>query len=99
MFFFSFMQKINLAAKMATRNGDKKIFRKNCQLTLWIPLEVKIFSEITLFHTVSKINAFYAEFQDGHQKWREYIFWHKNWQMAMQLGVNNLVEITISHRF
>ena len=51
------MHKINLPAKMAARNGEKMIFGKNCQLTL-DTLEVKIFTEITLYRTVSKINAF-----------------------------------------
>ena len=98
--FFSFMQKVNLPAKLATRNGDKKIFGKNCQLTLWIPLEVKIFTEITLFHIVSKIKcilAFYAEVQDGHQKWRENNFWKEiPDDFADNLEVKNLVEITLS---
>ena len=51
------MQKINLPAKMVARNGEKMIFGKNCQLTL-DTLEVKIFTEIALSRTVSKINAF-----------------------------------------
>ena len=43
------------------QNGKKTIFGKKCQMTLHI-------------HCVF---AFYAEFQDGHQKWQENNFWQK----------------------
>ena len=55
--FFHLCKKINLPAKMAARNGEKVIFGKNCQPTL-DTLKVKIFTEIGLSSTVSKINAF-----------------------------------------
>ena len=40
---------------------------------------------------------FYEEIQDGHQKWRENVFWQKMADdSADSLGVNNLVKITLS---
>ena len=34
-----------------------------------LPLGVNYFTEITLSCTISKINTFYEEIQDGRQKW------------------------------
>ena len=41
-------------------------------------LRVKNFIKIALSQTVSKINAFYAEIQDGRPKWRESDFCEKS---------------------
>ena len=38
-------------------------------------LRVKNFNEITLSRTISEINVFYTETQDGCQKWQEINFW------------------------
>ena len=54
--FSIYAKKNNLAAKIAARNGKKMIFGKNCQLTLET-FQVKIFTEIALYLTVSKINV------------------------------------------
>ena len=64
---------------------------------------VKNLVEITLSCTVSQINAvlhFLQNFKLADQ-YAGNTFFSKNWQMTMQTpwGVNNLVEITISHCF
>ena len=51
---FPLIQKINLPAKMATKNVGKMIFGKNLQMT---PMN-KYFVEIALSRTLPKINAF-----------------------------------------
>ena len=53
--------------KMADKNGRKTIIGKTRQYT-GDTLCVKNFADIALSHTVIKINAFYAEIQDGCQK-------------------------------
>ena len=54
----------------------------------------------TLFCSVFEINAFflfYAEIQDGRQKWRENDFWEKSpVHSADTLWVKNFVEIAVS---
>ena len=44
---------------MAVKNGEKTIFGKSRE-----------FVEITLSRTLSAINAFYTEIQDGCQNWQ-----------------------------
>ena len=88
-YLFPFMQKFNLPAKMLMRNGGKMNFGKNCQLTLWIPwnLKVKIFTENALSHTVSKINPllhFMQNFKMDAKNGGKKIF-GKNCQMILQI--------------
>ena len=60
-------------------------------------LRVKNFIKIALSRTVSKINAFYAEIQDGRPKWRESDFCEKSpVDSADNLQVRNFVEITVT---
>ena len=63
-------------------------------------LQIKNFIEITLSHSVSEINtfsAFYAEIQDGRQKWQENDFWEKSpVDSADTLWVKYFVKITLS---
>ena len=93
------MQKINLSAKMAARKGEKMIFGKNCQLTLDI-LEVKMFTEIALSRTVSKINTFLhfmQNFKMAAKTGGENNFWKEmSDDSADNLGVKNCIEITLS---
>ena len=84
------MQKINLPAKMTARN---------CQLTL-DTVEVKIFTEITLSHTVSKINAllhFIQNFKMATKTGGKNNFWKEMPDdSADNLGVKSFIEITLS---
>ena len=61
--------------KMASKNGGKSIFERNCQ-TMQIPWGSKISSKsFFLGAFLDKcIFLFYAEIQDGHQKWWEINF-------------------------
>ena len=74
-------------AKSSVHSGDK--------------LRVKNFVEIALPRSVSEMKAFfafYAEIQDGHQKWQENDFWKKSpVHSADTLWVKNFVEIALSH--
>ena len=96
---FPFMQKNNLSSKMAARNGEKMIFGKTCQLTLDI-LEVKISTETTLSHTVSKINVllhFMQNFKMAAKTGGENNFWKEMSDDSVDnLGVKNFIEITLS---
>ena len=58
---------------MAPKNQGKTIFDKKLQMT-WLYPGVKYFVKIALSHTVSKINAFYAEIQNGGQNGRKTSF-------------------------
>ena len=69
---FPFLQIFNLPAEQWQENA----FLKKCQMTaynLWVDNLVKI----ALSRTASEINEFYAEIQDGCQKWLENNFWQK----------------------
>ena len=58
------------------------------------------FFEIALSCTVSEIRAFafYAEIQDGHQKWRESDFCEKSpVHSADTLQIKNFIKIALSH--
>ena len=92
--FLRFKQKF----KMVTKNGGKMIFGKSHHLTLQIPcLEVKNFDQITVSHTVSQINAFCSEIQDGHQKWQENDFWGNSpVDSGDTLALKNFNEIALS---
>ena len=90
----SFMQKF----KMATKNVEKTIFGKNASCLCGYPGGgVNNFNEITLSRTISEINAFYAEIQDGRQKWQEIDFWEKPpVDSANTLRIKNVDEIALS---
>ena len=62
--------------KMADKYGGKTFFGKNWQMTMRTPWGSTILSK-SLSRTISQINPFYAEFQDGHQKWYGNNFWKK----------------------
>ena len=65
--------------------------------TLWI----KIFIEIALSHTISRdkcVFAFYAEIQDGRQKWRGMIF-GKSTVCSYPVAQNFCQNQSISYRF
>ena len=62
--------------KMADKYGRKTFFGKNWQMTMRTPWGSTILSK-SLSRTISEINLFYAEFQDGHQKWCGNNFWKK----------------------
>ena len=62
--------------KMAANNGGKMICEGLADDTA-DTLGVKNFVKIAVSSTVSEINAFYADIQDDHQKWRENDFWKK----------------------
>ena len=66
-------------------------------------LQIKNFVEITLSHTVSKINAllrFTQKIQDGRQKWRESHFCEMSpVDSPYTLCVKNFVEISLSRTF
>ena len=47
-------------------------------------LGIKNFAEIALSRTISEINAFYAEIQDGCPNGGKKIF-GKNWQLTVQI--------------
>ena len=47
----------------------------------------------SLSRTISEINPFYAEFQDGHQKWCGNNFWKKIPDDCNTLGIKNFVII------
>ena len=57
----------------------ENVLGKNWQMTMWTPWGSTILLK-SLSHTVSEINAFYTEFQDGHQKWCGNGFLKKFWQ-------------------
>ena len=60
-------------------------------------LQVKNLIKIALAHSVSEINAFYAEIQDGCQKLRENEFWENLVVDCMDnLWVKNFFEITLA---
>ena len=60
--------------KMAAKSGRKTIFGKSRQVTLQIPCRSKI-ACISLHFRDKRVFAFYAEIQDGRQKWPEKLFW------------------------
>ena len=63
---------------MVTKNGRKTIFWENSPVHSAVILRIKNFVKIALSRTVIEINVlfvFYAEIQDGRQKWRENDFW------------------------
>ena len=61
-------------------------------------LRVKNFIKMAVSRTVSKINAFYAETQYGHQKWRESYFWQKVADNSTHtLWVKIFVKLALSH--
>ena len=69
-----------------------KEFFGNVASTLCRYLGVKIFIEISLSRMVSKINAFYAEIQDG----RKSDFWEKLPVDCIYSACQNFVEIYLS---
>ena len=78
--FLRFTQKL----KMAAKNGGKRFLGKVASRfsdtrggggCVCVCVCVKNFIEISLSYTVSQINAFYTEIQDGRQKWWENDFW------------------------
>ena len=58
--------------KMPTKMARKTIFGKSHQLTLLIPWGLKLLTK-SFYH--AQFYVFYAEIQDGHQKWRENDLW------------------------
>ena len=76
--------------------GEKKnrnIITNSCLMFLG----EKNFNKITLSCTISEINAFYAEIQDGCQKWQEIDFWEKSPVDSVDtLGVKNFAKIALS---
>ena len=82
--------------KMAAKSGGKVIFCEKLPVDSAYTLWVKNLVEIALSRTVSKINALYAEIQDGCQKWRESNFLTK---VARYPVGPNFVEIALSHIF
>ena len=85
---------------MATKRGGKTLFCKKSPVDSADTLRVQNFVEIAVSRSVSEINAslpFYAEIQDGRQKWRENDFWEKSpVHSADTLWVKNFVEIALS---
>ena len=65
--------------KMAAKNGRKQFLEKKSPVYSADTLEVKHFVKITISHRFQDkcIFAFYAEIQDGRQKWQENNFWEK----------------------
>ena len=59
---------------MAANSGGKTIFCEMLPVDSADTLGVKNFVEIALSRSVSEINAFYAEIQDGRQKWQKNVF-------------------------
>ena len=60
-------------------------------------LQVKKLVEITLTHSVSEINMFYAKIQDGCQKWQENDFCENSpVESAHTVWFKNLVEISLA---
>ena len=59
---------------MAANSGGKTIFCEMSPVDSADTLGVKNFVEIALSRSVSEINAFYAEIQDGRQKWQKNVF-------------------------
>ena len=58
----------------------------NSAYTLWAKNFFEIALSLTVFFLlVKRIFAFYTEFQDGHQKWRENDFFGKKWQMTLHI--------------
>ena len=94
--FLPFAQKF----KMAIKNGGKTIFGKICQQTLRRVCGSKISSKslyLTRLSRYMRFCIFYAEIQDGCQKWWENNFWEKTLVDYIDtLRVKNFVEITLS---
>ena len=93
--FLHFTQKF----KMAAKNGYKVIFVKCCQYPLQIPCGLKISSKSLYLEPFQYkcVFVFYAEIQDGRQKWRESDFCEKSpVDSADSLQVRNFVKITLS---
>ena len=94
--FLHFTQKF----KMAAKSGGKTLFCKTSPVDSPYTLWVKNFIKIALSCSVSEINtffAFYAEIQDGCQKWRENDFWEKSLvESPNTFRVKNFVEIALS---
>ena len=84
---------------MAAKSGGKTFFfceksPVESASTLW----VKNFVVIALSRSVSEVNVFYTEIEDGRQKWRENNFYKKLPEhSADTLWVKNFVEIALSH--
>ena len=57
-----------------------------------------MFSNISLSHTVGEINAFYAEFKDGRQKWRENNFWQEAEDDSVDTLWGKKVEIFVTSK-
>ena len=85
---------------MATKSGGKTFFLQNNASRLCrYPVGQKICRNrsISLRFRDKHVFAFYAEIQDGHQKWRENIFREKSpVDIANTLRVKNSVEIALS---
>ena len=77
--------------KMAAKNDGKRIFGEKRQITLRIPWGSKILLKaLSILHRFQDkcVFVFYAEIQDGCQKWRKKSIFGKNWQMtAYTIGV------------
>ena len=84
---------------MADKNGRDDFWEKS---PIHSPdtLQVKNFVEIALSLTVITINAFYAEIQDGRQKWWENDFWEKSPVDSVDnVGKKFCENGSISHRY
>ena len=87
------MQKFKIVTKKWQESDFCKMSPVHSANTLW----VQNFVKIALSRTISKINALYAEIQDGSQKWLESDFCEKSSvDFADTLRVQNFVKITLS---
>ena len=83
---------------MAAKSGRKTFFCEKSPVESADTLWVKNFVVITLSRSVSKINAFYTEIQDGRQKWQENDFCEKlPVHSTDTLWVKKLIKIALSH--
>ena len=62
---------------MVAKSGGKNDFWEKSPVDSANSLWVKNFVEIAIPRSVSEINAFYIEIQDGRQKWQKKDFWQK----------------------
>ena len=97
-----FRDKHILAFYTEIQDGQKCLgndFGENLPVDSEHTLRVKNFIKIALARSVSEINVFYAEIQDGCQKWWENLF-GKNLQVdsADSLRVKNFVKIALFPR-
>ena len=89
-----------LHRKMAAKNGGKPTFGESGQQTLPIPLGLKFRRNCSssLRFRDKHVFAFYAEIQDGHQKWRAKDFLGKSpVDSADTLWIKNFVKIVLAH--